>query len=65
MVIPVNGGWMPAILRIVTWLYGGKLVISGQSGIGWDDRNNLWCFPDVLLHFLLMPKLGQKEQTLL
>jgi glycosyltransferase involved in cell wall biosynthesis len=22
------------------------MVISGQSGIGWDDRNNLWSFPD-------------------
>jgi Glycosyltransferase len=40
---------MPAILRIVTWLYGGKMIISGQSGIGWDDRNNLWCFPDVFI----------------
>jgi len=49
IVIPVNGGFMPAILRIVTWLYGGKMIISGQSGIGWDDRNNLWCFPDVFI----------------
>lgn len=49
VVIPVNGGWMPAILRIVTWIYGGKLVISGQSGVGWDDRNNLWCFPNVFV----------------
>ena len=49
IVIPVNGGFMPAILRIVTWLYGGKMIISGQSGIGWDDRNNLCCFPDVFI----------------
>jgi glycosyltransferase involved in cell wall biosynthesis len=49
IVISVNGGFMPAILRIVTWLYGGKMIISGQSGIGWDDRNNLWCFPDVFV----------------
>jgi glycosyltransferase involved in cell wall biosynthesis len=49
IVVPVNGGFMPAILRIVTWLYGGKMIISGQSGIGWDDRNNLWCFPDVFI----------------
>ncbi|OGM20585.1 hypothetical protein A2955_02390 [Candidatus Woesebacteria bacterium RIFCSPLOWO2_01_FULL_37_19] len=46
VVIPINGGWQPALVRLVTWLYGGKMVISGQSGIGWDDRNNLWCFPD-------------------
>lgn len=49
IVIAVNGGFMPAILRIVTWLYGGKMIISGQSGMGWDDRNNLWCFPDVFV----------------
>lgn len=49
IVIPLNSGWQPAFIRIVTWLYGGKLVISGQSGIGWDDRNNLWCFPDAFI----------------
>ena len=30
IVVPVNGGWMPAFTRIATWLYGGKMVISGQ-----------------------------------
>lgn len=49
IIIPLNGGWQPAILRIVTWICGGKLIISGQSGIGWDDRNNLWCFPDTFV----------------
>ena len=46
IVVPLNGGWQPAFVRLVTWLYGGKMVISGQAGLGWDDRNNLWCFPD-------------------
>ena len=46
VVIPINGGWQPALLRIITWIYGGKMVISGQSGMGWDDRNNLWSFPN-------------------
>lgn len=46
-VIPVNGGWQASLVRLVTWLYGGRMIISGQSGMGWDDRNNLWCFPDV------------------
>lgn len=49
IVIPQNGGWQPAFVRIITWLYGGKMVISGQSGIGWDDRNNLWCFPNAFI----------------
>jgi glycosyltransferase involved in cell wall biosynthesis len=46
VVIPLNGGWQAAIVRIVAWLNGSKMVISGQSGVGWDDRNNLWCFPN-------------------
>src|SRR3989304_6690526 len=49
VIVPVNGGWQPAIIRLLTWLYGGKMVISGQSGKGWDDRNNLWCFPNVFV----------------
>ena len=49
IVIPLNGGWQVAIVRIVTWLYGGKMVITGHSGMGWDDRNNLWSFPNVFI----------------
>lgn len=49
LIIPVNGGWMPALVRLVTWAYGGKMLISGQSGVGWDERNNLWCFPDTFV----------------
>ena len=45
-VFALNGGWQPALIRLITWLYGGKMIIPGQSGIGWDDRNNLWSFPD-------------------
>lgn len=46
VVVPINGGWQTALVRLATWVYGGKMVVSGQSGMGWDDRNNLWCFPD-------------------
>ena len=46
IVIPINSGWQPAFVRIITWIYKGKMVVSGQSGMGWDDRNNLWSFPD-------------------
>ncbi|MFC1624891.1 glycosyltransferase family 4 protein [Patescibacteria group bacterium] len=49
IVIPLNGGWQVALIRIVTWLYGGKMVISGQSGMGWDDLNNLWSFPNAFV----------------
>jgi len=46
VIIPSNGGWQPVIVRIFTWIRGGKMIIIGHSGIGWDDRNNLWSFPD-------------------
>ena len=46
IVVPINGGWQPTLIRLITWFYGGKTVISGQSGVGWDDKNNLWNFPD-------------------
>ena len=49
VVIPVNGGWQAGLVRLATWLYGGKMVVSGQSGMGWDNRNNLWCFPDAFV----------------
>lgn len=49
IVIPVNGGWQSALLRLITWVYGGKIIIIGHSGIGWDDLNNLWCFPDIFV----------------
>lgn len=61
VVIPVNGGWMPALMRICTWLYRGKMVIAGQSGMGWDDRNNLWCFPDAFVALSSRAKTWAKK----
>lgn len=49
VVIPTNGGWQALIIRIITWLYGGKMVITGHSGMGWDDRVNLWCLPNMFI----------------
>ncbi len=49
IVIPINGGWQPALVRLLTWLRGGRMVVIGHSGIGWDDRNNIYCFPDAFV----------------
>lgn len=49
IVIPTNGGWQVALIRFATWLYGGKMVVVGHSGRGWDERNNLWSFPDAFV----------------
>lgn len=49
VVIPTNSGWQPAVIRLITWVYGGKMVIIGHSGAGWDEKNNLWAFPDIFV----------------
>jgi len=46
IIIPTDGGWEPAIVRILTWIKRKKMVIVGHAGIGWDDANNMWSFPD-------------------
>ena len=61
IVIPVNGGWQSALVRFITWLYGGKMVISGQSGKGWDDRNNLWSLPDAFIALSTQAKNWAKK----
>jgi len=44
VIIPTDGGWETLICRILTWLQRKKMIISGQSGPGYDDRWNLfWC----------------------
>ena len=57
MIIPVNGGWQPAFIRLLTWLQRKKMVIVGHAGIGWDDANNLWSFPDC---FVALSSYAQK-----
>jgi glycosyltransferase involved in cell wall biosynthesis len=46
IVIPIDGGWEALLIRILTWSYGGKVVISGQSGKGWFDRINILSSPN-------------------
>lgn len=47
VVIPIDGGWQALLVRACTLLYGGKMVISGQSGKGWFDRINILSSPNV------------------
>ncbi len=46
LVIPTNGRFQVVFTRLITWLTGGKMVVSGQSGMGWDDRVNLYSLPN-------------------
>lgn len=49
VVIPTNGRAQAFLTRIVTWLTGAKMVISGQSGVGFDDRLNLYSMPNTFV----------------
>lgn len=49
VIIPTDGGWETPICRILTFLQRGKMIISGQSGPGYDDRWNLLWRPNVFV----------------
>jgi len=56
-IIPTNGRWQVVIVRIISWVKGIKMIVSGQSGIGWDDKVNLLAAPDV---FIALTKKAEK-----
>jgi len=49
LIIPVNGGWQIAIIRLFTRLFGKKMLITGHAGIGSDDAWNLLWQPDIFV----------------
>jgi len=49
LIIPLNGGWQIAILRIFSKITGSKILISGHAGIGSDDAFNIFFRPDVFV----------------
>ncbi len=46
VIIPTNSRFQVFLVRLISWLKGAKMIVSGQSGIGLDDRLNLYSFPD-------------------
>lgn len=57
VIVPTNGGWQPALIKLYCAFCGKRMVIIGHSGIGWDDINNLWCFPNCFV------ALSEKAKT--
>lgn len=49
IVIPTNGRLQVFLVRLLTWLTNSKMIVSGQSGVGLDDRLNLYAFPDAFV----------------
>lgn len=46
---PTNGRLQSIQSKIWTITHHKKVIISGQSGIGFDDRLNLYTFPDIFV----------------
>jgi glycosyltransferase involved in cell wall biosynthesis len=49
ILINTNGRLDAILSRLWCWVHKACLIISGQSGIGWDDKLNLWVFPDIFV----------------
>ncbi len=61
VLIPLNGGWQVAILRIFSKLSGSKILISGHAGIGSDDAWNLFFRPDIFVALTKAEELWAKK----
>src|SRR5258708_5041777 len=48
IVVPCNNGWETILCKLNNV---GKIVTIGQAGIGWDDRVNMWSFPDTFIGY--------------
>lgn len=49
VIIPLNGFWQVLILKLLQPFKGYRIVITGHSGPGWDERWNLYLKPDVFV----------------
>lgn len=49
LIFPTNGGWQTLIVRIFCIFNKTKWVISGQSGLGWDERWNMLNKPNLYI----------------
>lgn len=48
---PLNNRWQSILCKLFCLRHKTKLVLGGHSGLGWDDKLNLWLFPDVFICF--------------
>lgn len=48
-IIPLNSGWQALLCSLLSRFLKAKLIIVGQSGLGWDDRWNLLVRPHLFV----------------
>jgi len=61
VIIPTNGQIQVILIRFISWLTEAKMIVSGQSGMGWDDRLNLYAFPDTFVALSSLALLWAKK----
>ncbi len=49
IILALNNGWMSLLAKKFCQKHKSKLVLAGFSGIGWDDKVNLWLKPDCFI----------------
>lgn len=49
IIIPLNGFWQVLLLKLIQPFKGFKIVITGHSGPGWDERWNLYLHPNAFV----------------
>jgi len=64
VIYPTDSGWQALICSILARLIGAKLVISGHSGPGWDDRWNLLVKPQLFVAFTQHQLQWAKKATI-
>lgn len=61
VIFPTNGQWQSILCSLWAKINNKKVVISGQSGPGIDDRINIWTFPDVFVSLTDFQKEWSKK----
>ena len=46
IIMALNNGWMSLLTKLFCRRHQTKLILAGFSGIGWDDKVNLYLNPD-------------------
>lgn len=46
IIIPINGFWQIMVCKLVKLFRGGKIIVMGYAGVGYDDWLNLKLSPD-------------------
>lgn len=62
LIIPLNGFWQVLLLKIFQPFLKYKILITGHSGPGWDERWNLYLKPSVFIA-TTEPTLRWAKQT--